>query len=656
MNRQQLLEMIRVASREAVQLNGRAPAPPLTLTMRETQASLSELKNAVAEPDLPLPSAESIASFIAGTCEAREEQQIVQACVHDVGILFQIVNAVQAEHDQPAEVSQSLRTRLLELKGQTDQRSNAVLESNPAQSTGPLPLPAPVTTELAPATTESAESQSSTQGHRRVSWQLWGLVAAALIIAIGGFAISSLRNDNAQPQLTGNELPEVRHQEEEDLLLTQDDDAEQAEGPATGPPPDGIDDALDRLESMLVGPASNDDSATSAAGNSDAAVVPSNRPKPENTATASNTAQPPNRNDHLRSQVPPVQWDQITGILARQTEESYDRWAIVRLEADDEQVANSWLTLPSCWARGNLANGGALVMGENTSLQATAPSPDRVSVNLRFGSVAMVDLPAGQRIVLSGMPKSVQELQIDQPASLLIKRIVGGAQITLNSGSVTYGSEKLPSQRTLVIKGDQVTLGSETVSAPEWIAKLPKQSALSRQILSNLDSSGDLGTAMDKQLGAMLRNVNQNNATSVNNLRKLCLWRARLAVEDESETAQHKYWMVRGAAFDSVLFSVDHLPSQMGRRRLVARLTGTPPQTIRNWIECAKGNRKPTRQDIAQWLNFLTSDDPVVAAFADYLLRKRFGGGPEFDPQATAKARAIAQRLWRNTVARTSDR
>lgn len=686
MNREQLLDIIQHAMRPSSSTNGHAAPPSLASVIRRVQVAISESQKTIAAPLQPLPTAECVASFVDGNVSPQEREQVIRAAVHDLGILLQVVNSVQALDSLPDEVSDELLTRLIRLRheppeGKAVEDGRAIEDASGAEwqpakaeeamvgassiepAASPLDVAHPHRAETIPPPVVSP----STDALYDTKQQTWTAVvtrsamvvaAACLVWTAGWLAVrGDWWNTTRKPPSAGPPGVDGAPKLVEDAPRTED---------APGQPED-ISTAIDRLEQQLahgqeVPPGTESPTALpedpaptteysvqNVAKNDSAAPVPKSSVQPDPMSTVDRVASGPT-----------VFWTQVTGVLAQQAEAGYDTWQIVSRpsaqrkssdgEAPEMEGDRSWLTLPTCYARGELVTGGELVMNQDTSLRTPPSRPGEAVFDLRFGSIALLNLPAGGRIRLLGPQTGPGAFEIDSSASLQFRRVAGGLQVSVESGKVLFQGSALPLQRMVTLRSQTPDLGP-AAGLPDWATELPTNSGVSRQILANLDASLELSESIDRQLILLARNLKPNNAFGMKNFRRLCLWRTRLSIEDATAVTKHPLWFVRAASFDMALSPQEHLPSMVIRRTLMTKLRGTQAQTVRSWIEAANGRRRPTRQDYAHWLNMLTSDDPVVAAFADYLLRKRFADGPNFDPTAPATTRAVAQKVWRAVVA-----
>ena len=659
-NGQRLLETIRQAIASQPAASSDAAPQSLTRLMRTVQLQLRPLEASVPKPAMPLPSAETVAAFVDGQATASEEEHVVQSCIHDVGILLQVVNAVQAESVVAAAVDSALHTRLLAMQRAAAPSKSVITEMViRAELVDPSP-----TQSIATKTLPTRPTNLSRIMPRIAA----GVLAVCLLVACGWLVLRSFGPDvngnGGTNQVVENGLDNFQST---DRAMVRN--RPEVQGGDQGSPPalesptneaavdaQGTQLAVDQsnfgqenerpVSAEVEGPALREESVLK---DDSAQAVP------DRIATI-----PPKQSIGPDMRVQPVarlRWTQVVGILAEQKDLGYDHWKVISEErgqdptsGDIRQEQRSWLTLPTCFAQGELTSGGRLVMNQDTHLDLVSDSQGQVKLDVQFGSIALIDVPAGKQLSIATSPASVSEFEFRAPSSIQIQRIIGGIQFTVAAGDVVQDGVQVPRNKRITCRQDVREIGPDS-GLETWAIEVPKSSELPRQILANFADVENLEDAMDRQLANMARNLNPSNPLSVKNFRQLCKWRSRLSVEEPTAAMKHPLWFVRNSAFDSMLLSTDHMPMLNAKRDLLARLQGVSVMRIRAWVEMARGAQKPSRQDLAQWLGLIASDDSVAAAFGDYLLRKQYPNGPMFDPNADVGSRQEVQRAWRAQIA-----
>lgn len=740
MDHQQLLQMIKRAlnasAQPALELGCNSTPANLASTLRFVEQQLQPLKTRIAPPALPLPSAECVAAFTEGRTTPAETQHVVAAAIHDVGILFQLISAVETQ--LPATVSEplerSLHERLLALgprrsvSTETVEPPAAIIRATAKQAVNHSPLQLH---DHQPVTVAQPANRSS-----RKVWIVVLVAAASLFLLAGTIGVLGLlvwssrtTDDGLQASMPSNltgtsktpgpsnpSVPSASHVPGSPTQPTLRDAPELAtvSSPAEG--------TSANLPTANLDPSTPLDKEST----QDNVAV---RPSPTNIdrtpvaaaeKRASSADQPPNAASPVPV-VPPqplgplVVWREVTGILASETDEGYDNWQTVSVDyagesptehvpsatdtlpeltggsalSDEGKRRITWLTLPTCYAKGDLAGGGQLVMGQDTSLKSNWQTAHSAALQVVFGSIVLLDVPTKMELQLAGDDQSSTAVAIEATSSLRVQKLGTALELALFSGRARIGNQQIQAGDKLLISDSLAApvptqpQSDDLTTIPEWAVRLPEKSAVPRNILANLDTTVALSVALDKQLLSMAKNLNVNNHAGMNNFRNLCWWRASLAVDDSRSATEHAFWPVRVAAFDRLLFDPDRSRHQLARRELFQKLvafhaarsiasraaTATSATVdaaaarnlpnnptvdanvkLRAWIEMARG-AQANRSDFGLWLRMLIEDDPQIAAFADYLLRKKFSNGPDFSPADHIRNRTLAHKLWTKIVA-----
>lgn len=657
-NGQRLLKLIRQAIVSQPAATDEAAPQSLARVMRAVQSQLRPLESSIPTPAMPLATAETVAAFVDRQATVREEEQVVQACVHDVGILLQVVSAVEAEIAIDSPASPALHARLLAMH-RSAETPNAHVATNRVQAELVDAMPAmPIATKVLPG-------QRPMRGDRIMPWAAAGMLAACLLAACGWLVMHAIvpvvSGGGETNQIAENKVGSVPDPERAVVSIREDDPSGDLNSQTDEELPI-IAEAVDPRESKLAQErreeASADDHGDEQGHVPETAIARGYNP---DTSAQDPIAMIPSGQENRLNPNPRhaavIRWTRVAGILAEQKDAGYDHWKVISENREREPLTEdialkqgSWLTLPTCFAQGELASGGRLVMDQDTHMQLSDDSQDRMKVDVQFGSIALIDMPAGQRLSIETSAASATELTFRSLGSVQIQRIAGGIQFTVAAGDVAQDGTQIPRNKRVIYRQEVRELGPDA-GFSSWAVDMPKSSELPRQILANFTDVDDLGEAMDRQLASMARNLNPSNPLSVKNFRQLCQWRSCLSVEEPISATKHAVWLVRNAAFDSILLSNDRLSTLIARKDLLARLQGVSVIRIRAWAEMARGGQKPTRQDVSQWLSLLANEDSVVAAFGDYLLRKHYPTGPMFDPNADVGGRRETQRAWRVQVA-----
>ncbi len=635
------------------------PEVSLAATTRRIAMLLQSQRHSVAAPLQPLPSAECMAAFAEQQTTELEEQQVVAACIHDMGILFQLVNIVdQKLNNVSLPPSNEVMAGLLALAPQAvhPSRETHLIE---AQFIEAPPIKAQlVESQLAPGQLTRLNSSSQvelsatpqTNGHRSallqnrrssIQWRLavGAMVAATALLAI--FSAGYLMTNNAKPNQ--NQLGAAQKNQAQPSMIDavkSPNAVELAEIPSTEVQPNNAQLARETHQP----PQPKLDSPEIAAAEP-LEKLPSNSlpapPMPEVKPTP--------------MEVPPQfasakfgRWEQVSGIVAASQSRESPNWQAVS-QADgkelvDENQPLSWMTPPGCYAQAAFGAQGKLILRENSlaTFRTQTKDSDVLPVcELEYGAVYVSNALANHLLQIDTTSNISLQLELAESASL-IAWVEGSELRLLPQGNVTADGQMLVSGKVIQVAQDHIEPIELLMELPEWCQQLPKESVLSRAILGNLDQSTNLAQAIDHQLIGLLSR--QSTPQSLKLIQQLSQWRVAMDSDYPLRAALSPITPVRLVALNSILSDTTEERFVAARRSLLGRLQ--PPGEDRRRLQMLRMQLKPSRQDVAAWLNELTGDDPELAALADYMFRSQAATGPNFDPTAPRAQRELVKRAW----------
>ncbi len=154
----------------------------------------------------------------------------------------------------------------------------------------------------------------------------------------------------------------------------------------------------------------------------------------------------------------------------------------------------------------------------------------------------------------------------------------------------------------------------------------------------------------------MIKLATSNGSTltpaGLRSLELLARWRATLDIDTPLAAIAHPIWMVRKSVLDRLTSETRDWRASRTRRLLTQRLPPERVDRFPRWITLIQSNGQPTRADFGDWLTLVTDEDPAVAALGDYFLRRRFGRGPEFNPNGTADHKRMVRQHWASLIVR----
>lgn len=698
-------------------------ASPCSLaeTVRALQAEFLEARRHVPPPPLPMPSAEQVAAFVEGGLSESEEASVVAACLHDSGMLFQLLVAEQAraatenpEAPCPAP-SIELRRRLVALG--THWAEGDIVA-------GPERLaPAP---GLAPARHRTPARQRTPATHRTpagpsrvaVRWAVIGALAASLVWGVGWWvrgyregspdaertiARAEPRGDRSSSATDVDTADAVSDTQGQEIRREVRDRSQPEPAPPLADPVE-----RDRTTSReevsgqepsagrapfppMLSPASGSLSDVPARGNRapDAATESGPmRPTPSGLSDSSAiTAGGDLTGDRERSEAasaePGLVWTEIVGLVAEQTEPGYDRWRAIwevessvgdstdgftdqAVEFSDQAGAQGAVTTPvrllmltGCYARGRGRFGGEFVLAEETRVSFESGSDGDFRWTLEMGAIAFRGMPPGTRFRIGDPAGRVVDVVSRAEADFRCWLEGGELHLAVSGGDIETPRVVREPKPQVIRSGRRHRLVDSGLAdsgaddgLPVWVETLPTDRILSRSVLANLRGSDDLQSALDRTLVSLAGNSRAAGARRrVQEIELLSRWRGGIAVEDPLEAATHPLLSVRAIQLRRLLSPRDGGPFDSVRRLYAAQLSAGQVGAVRasplaGWLAAWQGRQPPGRAEFSLWLRQLEDDDPLVAATADFLLRRFVGPGPVFDPRAPLPIRSLARRQW----------
>ena len=681
----------------------------LAETVRALQAEFLAARRHVPPPPLPMPSAEQVAAFVEGGLSEPEEASVIAACLHDPGMLLQLLIAEQAWATAegrgalcPAP-STDLRRRLLAIGGP---RVTAHTAATGHESCVPAAGNQPTTGR---ATTTGRAPAGP--GEAAVRWALIGALAASLVWGVGWWIRGDRRGSPDAERPIARAEPRGDRRPPANDVATADSGADMQAQAFRG-------DVRDRMGDETAGSvrdAVEDDRTASGQETSlqessaDRSLSPSTRSMPSvsrsdfsgrgdrapdastEPAGARSTPTGPSDSSVTRagdgptadrgrmkgaSAGPGLVWTEIVGLVAEQTEAGYDRWRAIseveptaRVSTDDfagQAVRQGdgtspvrLLMLAGCYARGSVRFGGEFVLAEETRVSIESGPEGTLRWTLETGSIAFRGMPPGTRFRIDDSDGRMLEVVSRTESDFRCWMEDGELHLAVSHGEIATPEVSYEQRPQAIRSGRRQRLvdsgladGGADDGPPVWVETLPTDRILSRSVLANLRGSDDLQSALDRTLVSLVGNGRSAGARRrVQEIELLSRWRGGIAVEDPLEAATHPLLSVRAPQLQRLLSPRDGSPFDSARRMYAAQLSAGQvgpgrASPLAGWLAAWQGRQPPGRTEFALWLRQLEDDDPLVAATADFLLRRFAGQGPVFDPRAPRPLRTLARRQW----------
>jgi len=659
---------------------------------RAIQGELSKWNGEFSAPPDPLPSAECLAAFVAGSTTEAETQQVIAGCIYDPGFLLQLLIAWQERlflgetqpHQVEDHIDDALVQRLLAIHSVRGwSRTDSIQNEKQVQDVRP-----------------------SLPQYRRPTWAVaLTAIALSLLGLVVWWAISSPTVDRKVELTVQDPLSSPTHRSADATAVVTtapsvlDASADQTQGPfaggvkkdtsqSIGPDVDhpelpgekmAKNDRQDEADRSLV-PGDHTESSELEGNEPDLALSDetSDLASPELAQSESDFPSSPNLGETYSSAAS-VSWTRVVGLIAEQQASGVERWRALlgpqtqRTEnPSDENLplhsshhrANSgaatWLLPPGCFARGSLPLGGELILAEGTILSLKGQA-DEIQLQLLEGEAAAAQLPVGSRLRLSTAEFEGPSVSVKEPATFSARLVDGQLVLSVHSGDIYWDDQRLENRRAFRMSQQSFDESGDASPAPGWMERLPSQSSLSRNLLAKLAQSDDLTLAIEQSLADLLNGTAwQNNPRTMRDVEILSKWRGSLSFEDPLEPATHPVWPVRHKQLMRLFGTPDGSPFDRVRLRFAANLnaSGVAARDDRyvQWQAMIFRRQIPTRSDLAEWLSYIDSTDALMAAAGDLMLRVYFNDGPAFNPRAPVPNRMLVRRRWMQIVSANSNR
>lgn len=664
----------------------------MSTLVRTIQGELSKWNGKFSAPPEPLPSAECLAAFVAGSTTENEAEQVIAGCIHDPGFLLQLLIARQErlssigsqQHPDEDQIDEVLVQRLLAIHSSRGwSRTDSIPNEKQVQNVRP-----------------------SLPQYRRSTWAVALTAIALSFLGLGVWLVISSPSVDRKVELTVQDpLSNPTHHST---------DATDSETTT----PSVLDALADQTQSSIAGGVKKDTGHSTdpevdhsnlpgekmaeneRPGEAHRSLVPGNHNEsselegneldlalsdeaselasPEVAQSASEFPASPNLGDTYSSAAG-VTWTRVVGLIAEQQSSGVERWRALlgpqtqRTEnPSDENLplqssrhqANSgtatWLLPPGCFARGSLPLGGELILAEGTVLSLKGQA-DEIQLQLLEGEAAASNLPVGTRVKLSTAELEGPSMTVKEPATFSARLVAGQLMLSVHSGDIYWDNQPLENRHAFRMSQQSFKESGDAAPAPGWIERLPNQSSLSRNLLSKLAQSDDLILAMEQSLADLLNGTAwQSNPRTMRDVEILSKWRGSLSFGDPLDLATHPLWPVRQKQLTRLFGTPDGSSFDRVRLRFAANLnaSGVAARDDRyiQWQAMIFRRQIPTRSDLAEWLSYIDGADPLMAAAGDLMLRVYFNEGPVFNPRAPVPNRTLVRRRWMQIVSANSNR
>ena len=588
---------------------------------------------------IPIP---LVAAFIDGLVSPQEELVICQSILIDNSVLAELVAGVLALDEMQPNVnalpplSRELSSRLFELTSQAfpiaanEAIAIAVTEQVDA-SEYPHPVPP------SPIRKSNRTGTRAKAAWLRPTFTILAVAASLLLIVWWSVQQSSLWQKSEQ-------VVQVPPKDTEPIKPTDPDDANHL-----SPPEDGL--AVQAPEEIPQMPLEQSPLPTPPDRRQDRPLD-----KPQVVVTPSI---PPARPSEEFAVTPMknIQWSKIAGLLAkRDLNRDYEDeagWHGV-IPGDDGWAAQAadarqLLTFPLSRAEADVGSGGRIVLAADTRLTFAQGLP-RLSakVGLSHGLIAFVDMPENTVIEFTGneLPLAIVKWTTTQ-ASLLVTISDAGLQAQVTGGEVTINQQNVRNSVVSIDSQSVNELRDRNTRLPAWVTRPVETIPLPKSVLGQLAGSDNIAETLDRLLEASATTGDADKGRLM-----LSNWRASLSDSNLIRSAESRSPLVRLQAFGRLML----LPEWDERyKHSWARFSSAINNEaefvfLRQAFELTRRGGKLNAVQIMQLGNLLESPQFTVRSLSDFILRKNFGGGPQFDPNLNPLANTRGIGLWKRYI------
>jgi hypothetical protein len=351
-----------------------------------------------------------------------------------------------------------------------------------------------------------------------------------------------------------------------------------------------------------------------------------------------------------------IQWSKIAGLLARRdqnsdyTDEAGWRGVSPGDDVDSSKATETMqlLTLPLSRAEADVASGGRIVLAADTRLTfAQGVQTCSATIGLSHGLIAFVDMPQNSVIEFTGNDLPLATVKWTAKATVLVTITDVGLQAQVTGGAVTINQQSVQNSVVSIDSKLVKELKDRNPRLPVWVSRPVETIPLPKTVLGQLALSSNIAETLDRLLEASAAAGEADNGRLM-----LSSWRASLSDSDLVRIAESRSPLVRIQALQRLML----LPEWDVRyKHSWAKFSTTINNEaelvfLRQTFELTRRGGKLNAAQVSQLVNSLESPQFAVRSLSDFVLRKNFGGGPQFDPNPNPQANARGVGLWRRYI------
>ena len=686
MNQHALLQCIRRHVRESITDDG--TARPLGEVVGRVFAEINTASPPTVENTniIPIP---FVAAFVDGTLSDAEAETVCQAAIQNRSVVAELVAAVRGQQEArqlPPPLSPELSDRLLEM-GKSLSPGSAVpsSESRPAgtpqENTATVSPPSPVSIQVTPTVAASS---------RGAGWKWMGAlaaVAATVLLLVYWQYRPPVDPSPKSKQVvkTPGLVPEIRRDQDHldpDRIDPDRIDPDRIDPDRNDPAPDAPSVESERIVEMPQTEVPQPETLPNQeAPDQDQRTGPTTPPKvaaedspkagdrPSDDTMFAPESVAPSRNGPQPTVFAELKWKRIHGILAAEqtipirSDVSATRTSVRWKSVGEDTVSFedvlqkrdvSLRTLSFSRAEAELASGGRLVLRGETAADLTTTSDASVELDLLHGGIAMIDFPVDTIINLRSQNRAVGRIHWSQPRSTVLAEYGReGLIIHVEGSGVTIDDREL--ERPTVVVGDNQDLQPvpSLKRLPAWVDRNVDSIEIPRTVLAQISGTNDLMQSLSTRIGDLAMKPSLSNEER-KTLVVLARWQVTLGEGNLFRLLSNKFAVVRLIALERLVDLPEWEPRYDMIWGPIRRNSKDQRQAARMERLCkmVRSSQQLNNQQIDQMISGLDSPGLATRAMYDYLLRRIFGDGPNFDPTIkTSAGRATAIGHWRRFAA-----
>lgn len=298
-----------------------------------------------------------------------------------------------------------------------------------------------------------------------------------------------------------------------------------------------------------------------------------------------------------------------------------------------------------------------IVLGPDSAMQMLTRSNGNLSIGLEYGVMAWTNVVDGMVCELTSNESAVFQIEIpDQDsASVFFAHTVDGIEIRTDATELTVNGRRIEAPKSRrqdlrVVVFDDGDAISENVprSIPSWLND--RTSVIPRDVLAQVVASQSPLQTLDNLIADSV----QNSRTPLDRQRLdvYAVWRSCLSDAAPIQQLGSMNEWTRLSAMRRLSFLAKWDPRYPGVWKAVSRNIGNEQlaTTLQNCGEALRAGNALNPHQVTALTRILRQRNVLARSLADFYLRAQFGGGPQFDPNATGRELNTGLTRWEQFI------